>query len=169
MGISVDSVLPGWSCGRRHCTSRPCAHKREHPSRLGLDHAHLPSGWRTRRYQEVVQVTFTLNWGRAAPSPSSSFQEQGTGLRQRHWESSCLSEENGSLPRLPFPCLSNRLRDGPFLSLFSGSILYKDWGKHVQCLFHACLCSACIPSTVLGTPHSSQVSLLGTGQRREML
>lgn len=54
----------------------------------------------------------------------------------------------------PFPvCLGNRLRAGPFLSLFfPGNILYKDLGRHEECLFHVCLCYACIPSTGLGYP-----------------
>lgn len=70
----------------------------------------------------------------------------------------------GQLAMPSFPCLGSRFRAGPFLSLFPGNALFKDWGKCEECLFHACLCYACIPSMVLGSPGPSQASLLGTGR-----
>lgn len=36
--------------------------------------------------------------------------------------------------------------------LFPGNILFRDWGRHEECLFYACLCYACVPSTGLGHP-----------------
>ena len=70
----------------------------------------------------------------------------------------------------PFPVrLGNRLRAGPFLSLFPGNLLYKDWGRLEECLFHACLCCACIPSMGPGPSPPGQVSLRDTGPRRERL
>lgn len=70
----------------------------------------------------------------------------------------------------PFPvCLGSRLRAGPFLSLFPGNLLYKDWGRLEECLFHACLCRACIPSMGPGPSPPRWVSLRDTGPRRERL
>lgn len=70
----------------------------------------------------------------------------------------------------PFPvCLGNTLRAGPFLSLFPGNLLYKDWGRVEEYLFHACLCCACIPSMGPGPSPPHQVSLRDTGPRRERL
>lgn len=109
-------------------------------------------------------MTFSFYWGRAVPSPS--FQLLGAGDRA----AADLRNYNGSLPCLHFlVCLGSRLRAGPFLSLFPGNILYKDWRRlHSACPMLAFTVPA-PPALVLGAPSPSQVSLLCTGKRREML
>lgn len=112
--------------------------------------------------KRILQVTLFLNWTDLFPLLSSSFWEQGRGQRQRQWEPSCLRDENGSLPCLPFPCLGNRLRAGPFFPFFWEYFVQR-LGRHEECLFHACLSYACSPARSWGPLFLSQVSFVGTG------
>lgn len=89
--------------------------KRDHPSRLCLDHVRLPSKWRRRRRQEDYPSDF-LNLGRGCSL--SSFLEADGRAAAEAGEPSCLRESNGNSLCLLCSCLGDRLRAGSFLSLF---------------------------------------------------
>lgn len=127
-----------------------------------MDHAHLPSGWRMRGYQEGFVSNFLFKW------------RQGCSLSFLPAFGSGGGGSSGSPPAGTVEATACHASLSPsgqraqgwalFFSLFPGKTLYKDWGRCEECLFHACLCYACIPSAVLGPPDPSRVSLLGTGR-----
>lgn len=141
--------------------------KRGHPSRLCLDHVRLPSEWRRKRGHQEDYPSDFLNWGRGCLLSSFLEAEEGDSRSQV----ALLYE--GAKWQLPMPTvsLSGQQAQGwviPF-PVFPGTILYKAWGRHEERLFHACLCLTVSSALVLGIPSPSQVSFLGTRQRKEVL
>lgn len=148
--------------------SDPAYHKREHPSRPCLDHARLPSGWRMRGCQEEFASDFLFILGQdCSLSFPPAFGSRGGSCSRGSGNPPAWEVKMAACHACPFPVWATGSGLGFSFPLFLG-VFHTKTGRHEECLFHACLCYACIPSMVLGIPHPSQVSLLGTGHRRDM-
>lgn len=116
--------------------------------------------------KRIIQVTFSTAVGLFALLIFGSRWEGGS-----RGQIALLSERVKWQLAMPTVPLFGQQAQGwviPF-SIFPGTILYKDWGGHEECLFRACLCLTVSSAPVLGTPNPSQVSFLGTKQRKEVL
>lgn len=119
-----------------------------------MDHAHLPSGWRMRGYQEgfVSNFLFKLRQG-CSLSFLPAFGSRGGGSGG----SPPAGKVEMTACRASLSPSGQRAQGWALVSLFPGNTLYKDWGRCEECLFHACLCYACIPRRSWGplTPAGS--------------
>lgn len=163
----MDSVLAGQSLWQGTEPQDPADHKREHPAGCAGAMRICPQAGQRGATKGFLPVSFFLNWNRAIPSPLFQLLGAGEGAAARQREPSCLKDENGSLPRLPFFCLGDRSGLGPHFPSFLGIFCTKTGvgGKSAYSMLAFAMPES--PAWSWGRP-PGQLSLLGTGQRRAM-